>query len=264
MRASLLTALALTTLPLAAYSADAPPPPVAGSGGLNASSDSYATTQFDDLPEPPADPRDFEGVWLPGAGGGARGGAGARGGGGPPGGAGGPPGGGAPPGASDGGGTLMCAPVQRLNGAGGGMSNLWIVGDKMIAMISEEDMDIRKIYVNAEHPKELTPQPNGHSVGHWEGNTLVVDSVGFSATGGKLSDQHVVERITKTKVGAMWQLKTEATITSNGQTRTTSSAQAWRPDLRVYENVCEEGFERFQIIDGQVRIPVDDPRRKKD
>jgi hypothetical protein len=198
--------------------------------------------EFDDLPESPGDPRDIEGVWLPDAFAGGSG----------------------PPGGADGGGTLKCAPVQRLNGASGGMSNLWIVGDKMIAMISEEGMDIRKIYMDVEHPKEITPQPNGHSIGHWDGDTLIVDSIGFSGAGGRMSDEHVVERIKKVKVGSMWQLQTAVTTTNRGQTRTSSSIQVWRPDVRVYENVCEAGFERFQLIDGQVRIPTDDPRRKKE
>jgi hypothetical protein len=201
----------------------------------------------------------FEGVWLPGAGaggGGPPGGGGREGG--PPAGGGAP--GGAPPGGNDGGGTLRCAPVQRLNGAGGGMSNLWIVGEKMVVMVSEEDMDLRKIYMNVQHPAVVTPQPNGHSIGRWDGNTLVVDTIGFAGRDGKATDEHVVERISKTKVGNIWQLKTEATNTSNGQTRSSTSAQVWRPDLRVYENVCEEGFERFQLIDGKVRVPTLDPR----
>jgi hypothetical protein len=203
-------------------------------GGVALAADALpASAAFDDLPEPPTDPRDIEGVWLPGA----------------------FVGGGGPSGGAYGGGTLMCAPVQRLNGAGGGMSNLWIVGDKIIVMISEEGMDIRKIYLDGAHPKEVTPQPNGHSIGHWEGNTLVVDTIGFSGAGGKLSDEHVVERITKLKIGNSWQLQTDFTATTSGQTRTSSSMQVWRPDLRVIENVCEAGFER---------TPTDDPRRNKE
>src|SRR5271170_7405853 len=85
-------------------------------------------------------PTNIEGLWLP-----ARGG---------------PPGagpGGAPSGAPSGappvavvGSTLQCAPVQRLNGSGGGMVTLIIQDSHQIVMISEEDMDIaRKIYLSA-------------------------------------------------------------------------------------------------------------------
>ena len=40
----------------------------------------------------------------------------------------------------------------------------------------------RSIHVDmAKHPDQLTPSYAGHSIGHWEGNTLVVDTVGFAA-----------------------------------------------------------------------------------
>ena len=66
------------------------------------------------------------------------------------------------------------------------MVTLIIQGPRQIVMISEEDMDIaRKIYLNSKHPRQLTPQPNGHSIGHWDGDTLVVDTIGYADTSGK-------------------------------------------------------------------------------
>jgi hypothetical protein len=58
----------------------------------------------------------------------------------------------------------------------------------------------RTIHMNmTEHPKSLTPSLTGHSIGRWDGDVLVVDTVGFAP--GMLnrntphSDQlHVVER----------------------------------------------------------------------
>ena len=38
--------------------------------------------------------------------------------------------------------------------------------------------DVRRIRLNASHPKPLTPSWYGDSVGHYEGDTLVVDTVG--------------------------------------------------------------------------------------
>ncbi|HXS80770.1 MAG TPA: hypothetical protein VN818_10815 [Gammaproteobacteria bacterium] len=39
----------------------------------------------------------------------------------------------------------------------------------------------RTVYMDGrEHPKDLEPSYYGHSVGHWEGDTLVIDSVGFN------------------------------------------------------------------------------------
>jgi hypothetical protein len=39
---------------------------------------------------------------------------------------------------------------------------------------------VRRIYLDRQHPKNLLPTWNGHSIGHWEGDTLVVDTIGFN------------------------------------------------------------------------------------
>lgn len=59
----------------------------------------------------------------------------------------------------------------------------------------------RTIYLNAEHPATPAPSRAGHSIGHWENDTLVVDTIGFLP--GTLrgvtphsTELHVVERFT--------------------------------------------------------------------
>ena len=60
----------------------------------------------------------------------------------------------------------------------------------------------RTVYMNLkEHPAHLKPTRAGHSIGHWEGDTLVVDTAGFLPgylnTPVRNSDRlHVVERFT--------------------------------------------------------------------
>ena len=61
---------------------------------------------------------------------------------------------------------------------------------------------VRTIHLNqAEHPKKITPSTAGHSIGKWEGDVLVVDTIGFKPSvlipisGLMHSHQmHVVER----------------------------------------------------------------------
>lgn len=61
---------------------------------------------------------------------------------------------------------------------------------------------VRTIHMNMEsHPTRLTPSRGGHSIGRWDGDVLVVDTVGFApgilAGSVANSDQlHVVERFT--------------------------------------------------------------------
>jgi hypothetical protein len=47
-----------------------------------------------------------------------------------------------------------------------------------ITMIYSEDNEVRRVRMNQPHPAELTPSWHGDSVGHYEGDTLVIDTVG--------------------------------------------------------------------------------------
>jgi len=72
-----------------------------------------------------------------------------------------------------------------------------------ITILYTDDQAVRHIYMNEAHPNPLTPSWYGHSVGHFEGDTLVVDTYGFhnrpeamiDHSGTPVSDGlHVVER----------------------------------------------------------------------
>ena len=73
---------------------------------------------------------------------------------------------------------------------------------KEILMIFEYDHTVRQIFMDGRaHPDDLTPTYMGHSIGKWDGDTLVVDTVGFNdktwldRDGHPHSDQlHVIER----------------------------------------------------------------------
>lgn len=50
-----------------------------------------------------------------------------------------------------------------------------------IAILLEEGWYFRAIYVGGKHPDEVNPSFNGHSIAHWEGKTLVVETVALRA-----------------------------------------------------------------------------------
>ena len=75
---------------------------------------------------------------------------------------------------------------------------------KEIVILYEYMSTFRMIPLNAKHPDDLLPGYMGDSVGHWEGNTLVVDVIGFNdrtwlaGTGTFHSEAlHVTERYTR-------------------------------------------------------------------
>ncbi len=115
-----------------------------------------------------------------------------------------------------------------------------------VTMIQENMRTVRRIYLNREHPANLKPSFLGDSVGHWEGDTLVVDTVGmrpsmFSMA--PLSEKtHVVERFRKINGG----MSLENTVTVEDPEYFTKPwnlhvAYDWRPDERPAEYACEDG-----------------------
>jgi hypothetical protein len=48
-----------------------------------------------------------------------------------------------------------------------------------ITILHDHDHQVRHVHLNEPHPAQVTPSWYGHSVGRWEGDTLVVDTVGI-------------------------------------------------------------------------------------
>jgi hypothetical protein len=54
----------------------------------------------------------------------------------------------------------------------------WIQTPKEIVIVNEHDAQTRHIYLNVPHSAKVKPSWYGESVGHFEGGTLVVDTIG--------------------------------------------------------------------------------------
>jgi len=119
-----------------------------------------------------------------------------------------------------------------------------------LVMIFEDDIPShRTVYLDGRrHPKDPNPNWMGHSIGHWEGDTLVVDTVGFNDKTW-LDNQghphtenlHVTERLRRPDLG---HLEIEFTIEDPG-----AYTKPWvikrvadlYPRAEVGEYVCNEG-----------------------
>ena len=51
-----------------------------------------------------------------------------------------------------------------------------------ITLLYDYDHEVRRVRLNQQHPARVTPSWYGDSVGHFEGDTLVVDTVGVKAS----------------------------------------------------------------------------------
>lgn len=145
--------------------------------------------------------------------------------------------------------ALQCSPSSIIRGYSepNGASDLTITNDQII--IRHEFMDtIRTIdMATREHPADIEPSMTGHSVGWWEDDTLVVETVGFEAgvllphPGLMHSDaMKVVERFSLIEDGAVLVREYEVTDPKY-LTRAYTGNNAWgRSDIPVTPYNCVE------------------------
>jgi len=97
-------------------------------------------------------------------------------------------------------------------------------------------------------PQDIVPTNYGYSIGHWEGDTLVVETRGLNEkfwidTRGTPHTAHLkfIERFTRTNMNTM---KYQATIDDPGAyTRpwtTTDFNLGWRPGDELFEYICQQ------------------------
>ena len=109
-------------------------------------------------------------------------------------------------------------------------------------------MSYRRVYMDGrEHPKNVAPSYLGHSTGRWEGDTLVIDTVGFSEDVWMnrdglphTSQLHLIERLTRPNFET---LNYEVTIDDPGAYTapwTSGYALGWSKGLSLFEYVCQE------------------------
>ena len=119
----------------------------------------------------------------------------------------------------------------------------------------------RTIYMDGrEHPKNLQPSYYGHSIGKWEGDTLVVDSVGFNESfwwdrrGLPSTEQlHFVERFTRTDAQNM---RYEFTVDDPGAyTKPFSGTMGIRASFgtELFEYVCQQANYAHELMVGEAK-----------
>jgi hypothetical protein len=79
-------------------------------------------------------------------------------------------------------GTIGCLPLGPRHITGGGTIRLAkIVQTPALMVVLYEDLAYRQIFLDGRDlPRDPNPSWMGYSVGHWEGEALVVDTVGFN------------------------------------------------------------------------------------
>ena len=73
--------------------------------------------------------------------------------------------------------TPMGLPVLLIDEAG---PRIIVQAQDKVVIINEELPEVRHIYLNVPHSENIVPDYYGESVGHYEGDILVVDTIGIS------------------------------------------------------------------------------------
>ncbi len=117
----------------------------------------------------------------------------------------------------------------------------------------------RTIYLDGrKHPANLMPSYYGHSIGWWEGDTFVVDTVGFNEgfwiDRGQVphtAQLHLIEKYTRTAVDTM---RYELTIDDPGAYKapfTGVSNLRWENGTELFEYICQQENQADTLMVGQ-------------
>ena len=111
-----------------------------------------------------------------------------------------------------------------------------------VIIVNEMNHDARVVRLNSEHRPSESRSWLGDSVGHWEGDTLVVDTINFRDEPGLFgasTDLHVTERFSRMDDNT---LRYAFTVNDPTWSEAWGGEYPWpATDEKVYEYACHEG-----------------------
>jgi hypothetical protein len=97
------------------------------------------------------------------------------------------------------------------------------------------------------HPKNLVPSHYGHSIGRWEGDTLIVDTIGFHekmwidrGQTPHTEKLHLIEKFTRTDMNSMRYELTIEDPDAYTAVWSRSSTMTFRGDREMFEFICQD------------------------
>jgi hypothetical protein len=129
--------------------------------------------------------------------------------------------------------------------------------EKIVFIVTDEIRDVRQAFFADAHPANVTPTYGGDSIARWDGDVLVVDTIGFNGRGelgGTFhgTGLHLVQRFGKSADGKT--LHVEATIEDPETLTEPLVVQVdwtWLPGRQPLEFDCEENPREDNFADLQ-------------
>ena len=143
-----------------------------------------------------------------------------------------------------------------------------IVQTPNVVLILQDDLSYRQIFLDGRKlPQDPNPSWMGYSIGHWDGDALVVESTGFNdrswldGTGHPHTEAlHLTERFRRSNVGHM---DVELTIDDpKAYTKpwTVTIPMELMPDTEILEYVCAENEKDGSHMVGKASDPATPPK----
>ena len=126
----------------------------------------------------------------------------------------------------------------------------FIIQPGRVVILMEISSQVRRIFTDGRKhpaPDDLDPTYMGHSIGHWEGDTLVVDTVGmrgdtvYDVSAAMHSDKvHEVERIRRISATQMEDIMTVEDPVAFTRPWVVRRTYDLEPDWQIAEYICED------------------------
>ena len=127
---------------------------------------------------------------------------------------------------------------------------------KEVIELFEYDHIVRHIFIDGrKHPAHVKPSYNGHSIGHWEGDTLLVDTIGLNGKNWldrvghpESAQMRIVEHIRRVDEKTLQVDFTFEDAKSYTKPWTAQIRFQLHPDWDILEHICEDNlaFESFE------------------
>jgi hypothetical protein len=123
---------------------------------------------------------------------------------------------------------------------------------KEVLIVASEDSQVRHVYMNVPHTKNPKPSWYGESVGHYEGDALVIDTIGLNTK--TFVDQFRTPHTDKLHVIERWRLTNGGKTTEIEVTIEDPDAfnQPWKGMVRLQRG--QAAYTEFVCVEGNLNL----------
>lgn len=159
----------------------------------------------------------------------------------------------------------LCQPTGIFRNPPFAGSFLWLPGPDKIVIVygATNTAGIQRVYLNRPHPRNLLPTWNGDSIGRWDADTLVVDTIGFNDKSWlqptmepHTEEAHLVQRIRQVRDGAF--IEIHYTVEDRKALTSAYSYSRYyrRAGESLRENICNEGLQDWREFKRKHMAPI--------